>query len=139
MAEPISIPLTTIQIIKIREYGSVGNYPSMYRYVADEIAAGRIAVEGGKNSRQYYWFDQATSINAGDTASPASVFIRAATTYGLAIDGKDTSATNIQNISNAIGRNVFIDLDENRGSELQGTTGSRNYRVRSPISQNDVN
>jgi hypothetical protein len=84
----------------------------MYRYVADQIKSGAIAVSGGAASDQYYWFDQAARINSGDVSSSASVFIRAATKYGLAADNQPTTDSNIQKISDDIGAKVFADLSK---------------------------
>lgn len=39
-----AIPLSPAQLAIIRQHGNAQNYPLMYRYIADEIAAGRIAV-----------------------------------------------------------------------------------------------
>lgn len=109
-----AVPLTVTQQEKIKRYGDVKQYAMMYRYIADEIKAGHINIIGGTSSSQYYWFDQAARINAADTQSPASFFIRAATRYGLAIDGKPTTAAYIQGISDSIGKKVYQDLKDKR-------------------------
>ena len=94
--------------------GAAKNYPEMYRLVAAGMKDGRIP---GASSDQIYWFEQAAKINAGDTSSPASVFIRAATVAGLTASGKRTDEAYIQDISNDIGRKVAFDIgrDGNRG------------------------
>jgi hypothetical protein len=105
-----AVPLSITQQAQIKQYGDAKQYAAMYRYIADEIKTGHIHVIGDSNSNQYYWFDQAARINAGDTQSPAFFFIRAATRYGLAIDGKPTTAAYIQKISDNIGAKVYEDL-----------------------------
>ena len=109
-----AVPLTITQQAQIKRYGDAKQYAAMYRYIADEIKAGHIAVTGGVSSSQYYWFDQAARINAADTQSPASFFIRAATRYGLAANGKSTTAADIQKISNNIGAKVYKDIKDNK-------------------------
>ena len=103
-------PLSVSQQKQIESYGQAEQYAQMYRYIADEIKAGRIAVTGGAKSDQYYWFDQAARINNHDMTSPASYFIRAATKYGLAADGKPNDDQSIQKISNGIGKKVYRDI-----------------------------
>ncbi|PZO15402.1 MAG: hypothetical protein DCE87_08565 [Betaproteobacteria bacterium] len=103
----MSLTLNDTQLSTINTYGAAKNYPAMYSYIATEMKAGRIA---GASSDQIYWFEQATKINAGDTSSPASVFIRAATVAGLAASGAPTDAAHIQNISNEIGAKVYTDI-----------------------------
>ncbi len=83
-----AIPFTANQLATITRLGEAKAYPTMYQYIADLIKTGAIPVAGGANSDQYYWFDQASRINQNDTSSPTSVFIRAATKYGLSIDKK---------------------------------------------------
>jgi hypothetical protein len=105
----MSLKLDATQLSIINAYGTTQNYPAMYSYIATEL---RIA---GASSDQIYWFEQAAKINAGDTSSPASVFIRAATVAGLASSGAPTDAAHIQNISNNIGENVYRDILREQG------------------------
>ncbi|MGQ0689755.1 MAG: calcium-binding protein [Limnobacter sp.] len=107
----MSLTLNDSQLSTINTYGAAKNYPAMYSYIANEMKAGRIA---GASSDQIYWFEQAAKINAGDTSSPASVFIRAATVAGLAASGAPTDAVHIQNISNDIGVKVYADISRNQ-------------------------
>ncbi|HYD60843.1 MAG TPA: calcium-binding protein [Noviherbaspirillum sp.] len=105
-----SVPFSETQIEVINVYGNAQNYPAMYQYIANEIKSGNLAVPGGIASDQYYWFNQAARINAGDTSSLSSVFIRSATHHGLNIDGLPTTPEYVQSISNNIGQNVYADL-----------------------------
>ena len=109
-----AVPLTITQQAQIKRYGDAQQYEAMYRYIADEIKTGHINVIGGTNSSQYYWFDQAARINAADTQSPASFFIRAATRYGLAANGKSATAADIQKISDSIGKKVYEDIQNKK-------------------------
>ncbi|MFO0454553.1 MAG: calcium-binding protein, partial [Planctomycetota bacterium] len=81
----------------------------MYAYLAAEIAANRIQVPGGASSELYFWLDQASRTNGGDVNSPASFFLRQVTSHGLG--GATTRA--VQDISNAIGRAVYDDINDN--------------------------
>lgn len=105
----MSLNLSTLQLTTINSYGSAGKYPAMYSYIAAEMKSGRIA---GASNAQIYWFDQAAKINAGDTSSPASVYIRAATVSGLAANGARTDLVHVNGISNDIGSKVFADISK---------------------------
>ncbi|MGB4115460.1 MAG: VCBS domain-containing protein [Polaromonas sp.] len=104
----MSLNLSTQQLTTINSYGSTSKYPAMYSYIAAEMKAGRIA---GASNKQIYWFDQAAKINASDSSSPASVYIRAATVSGLAATpGARTDLVHVNGISDDIGSNVFADI-----------------------------
>lgn len=106
-----SLALTSVQLEAIRTYANPAspNYPAMYRFIAEEMKGGRIQ---GATNDQIYWFEQASRINAGDAASPASVFIREATRQGLIASNQPASNEVIDGISNMIAQNVSRDILE---------------------------
>ncbi len=61
------------------------------------------------------WFERAARINRNDTLSSANIFVRSVTQFGLEWGGRDASAEQVQEMSNAIGNSVITDVIENRG------------------------
>jgi VCBS repeat-containing protein len=103
-----TIMLSTEQISKIKSFGEAKNYPAMYQYVATEIAQNRIAVEGGANSKMYYWFTEAALINQNDISQPSTVFIRAAAERGIQAGGGEGTNAEIQKVSDAIAAKFYV-------------------------------
>lgn len=96
-----AVALTSNQLDQIKAFGEAKNYAAMYRYISNEIIAGRIQnVPQG----QAYWFQQAANINQNNTKSPATVYIREVTRLGLNINSNDPR---VQTISNSIGLAVY--------------------------------
>ena len=67
----------------------------------------------GLDDNTIFWFKLAAEINANDAGSSANTYVRDVTIAGLELDGKDTSQ--VQNISNGIGRAVLDQICANGG------------------------
>lgn len=58
--------MTPAQLAKIEGYQSTKDWPGMYKYITDGIANNSIEVPGGTSSKIYFWYSQASSVNAND-------------------------------------------------------------------------
>lgn len=92
-----------IEMLEIITSGGRDNFAQGYDYIYDIIKdIPEISPE------TTFWFENAIAINRNDVTSPANLFIRSVTSYGLQWDG--VAQYNIQGISNTIGESVIGDI-----------------------------
>lgn len=87
-----------IDQINARTNDRTQNFYAAYRYIADEIAAGRLIVD----ERTRIWFEGAEQINANEADKAANIFVRSVTRYGLLWDQQPAGDAKLDLISQRI-------------------------------------